>query len=312
MDKYYRKNVFLGDAHFMDNMFFRGVQVFGAYGNIYFVDKKNGVNTNSGLSWAQAVATIGKAIELSNATIDWEGDPWLVDNYINVAPGLYKENLESVPHSCHIIGLGVPGTDTPVEIHPDTGKAIAVATAVGVHFYNIRFEATGAVPIIDFGICNNVIFENCGFAPAGAGVTCYMETDNCSYLKIINSQFFSGLGTPVITNGLHFKGGADKFLHAAIIKGNIISGIKSGGTGINIAANRTDSETVIQDNIIIVPGAGKGIDDNNGKSHCIGNKIFVGANGDCIEHAGGDKMLMDNLVNVAGEQRREPVITTGE
>jgi len=308
LDKFYRNAIFLGDSHFEKNMFFRGSQVFGAYGKIYFVDKKNGLDTNSGLSWDEAVKTIAKAIEKSNATIDWAGDPWLVDNYIIIAPGLYKENLESVPHSCHMIGLGVHGTDTPVEIHPDTGKAIAVATAVGVHFYNIRFEATGVIPIIDFGICNNVIFENCQFSPAGAGVTCYIETDNCSYLQIINCQFFSGLGTPVITNGLHFKGGADKFLHAAQIINNIISGIKSGGTAINIAAACTATETIIKDNVIIVPGAGKGIDDNNGNTRCIGNRIFVGANGDCIDHAGGDKMLMGNLVNVNGAVKDEPKI----
>jgi hypothetical protein len=309
LDKFYRNAIFLGDSHFEKNMFFRGSQVFGAYGKIYFVDKKNGLDTNSGLSWAEAVKTIAKAIALSNATIDWGGDPWLVDNYIIIAPGEYKENLESVPHSCHMIGLGVHGTDTPVEIHPTSGKAIAVATAVGVHFYNIRFEATGAVPIIDFGICNNVIFENCQFAPAGAGVTCYIETDNCSHLQIINCQFMSGLGTPVITNGLHFKGGADKFLFAAQIINNIISGIKSGGTAINIAAACTATETVIKDNVIIVPGAGKGIDDNNGNTRCIGNRIFVGASGDCIEHAGGNKMLMDNLVNVNGTVKTEPGIT---
>lgn len=310
MDKYYRKNVFLGDAYFKKNMFFRGSQVFGAYGKIYFVDKKNGADTNNGLSWANAVKTIAKAIELSNATIDWAGDPWLVDNYIIIAPGLYKENLVSVPHSCHMIGLGVHGTDTPVEIHPDSGKAIAVATAVGVHFYNIRFEATGVVPIIDFGICNNVIFENCQFAPAGAGVTCYIETDNCYYLQIVNCQFMSGLLTPVITNGLHFKGGADKFLHAALIKDNIISGIKSGGTAINIAANCRATETVIQDNIIIVPGAGKGIDDNDGSTFCVRNKIFVGLGGDCIEHAGGNSHLLGNLVNVNGTVKDEPKIDT--
>ena len=309
MDKHYRKDIFLGDAYFESNMFFRGSQVFGAYGKIYFVDKKNGSDTNSGLSWAEAVATIAKAIALSNASIDWAGDPWLVDNYIIIAPGLYKENLVSVPHSCHVIGLGVHGTDTPVEIHPDSGKAIAVATAVGVHFYNIRFEATGAVPIIDFGICNNVIFENCQFAPAGAGVTCYIETDNCSHLQIVNCQFMSGLGTPVITNGLHFKGGADKYLFAAQIKNNIISGIKSGGTAINVASNCTASETVIKDNVIIVPGAGKGIDDNNGDTRCIGNKIFVGSGGDCIEHAGGNANLIGNLCNLNGTVTWETAIS---
>jgi len=304
LDKFYRNAIFLGDSQFEKNMFFRGSQVFGAYGKIYSVDSVSGLDTNSGLSWDEAVKTIGKAIEKSNLTRTLTADNWII-----IAPGTYAEPLTVLPYACHMIGLGFPGTDKAVEIHPAAGSCLK-GTVSGLHIYNIRFEATGAVPIIDFGICNNVIFENCQFSPAGAGVTCYIETDNCSYLQIINCQFFSGLGTPVITNGLHFKGGSDKFLHAAQIKGNIISGIKSGGTGINIAVNCTDSETVIQDNIIIVPGAGKGIDDNNGKSHCIGNRIFVGASGDCIEHAGGNAYLIGNSVNVNGEVKDEPKITT--
>lgn len=306
MDKFYRNAIFLGDTHFEKNMFFRGGQVFRAYGKIYFVDGTSGLDTNSELSWDEAVKTIEKAIEKSNLTRTLHADNWII-----VAPGTYVEPLTALPYACHMIGLGFPGTDKSVKIYPAAGSALE-GTVSGLHIYNIRFEAKGAVPIIDFGTCNNVIFENCQFAPALTGPICYIETDNSSHLQIINCQFFSGLTTPVIINGLHFKGGpADKYLHAAIIKGNIISGIKSGGTGINIASNCVDSETVIQDNVIIVPGAGKGIDDNHGKSHCIGNRIFVGASGDCIEHAGGNKMLMDNLVNVNGEQRREPVITTG-
>ena len=307
MDKFYRNAIFLGDSHFEKNMFFRGSQVFGAYGKIFFVDKKNGLDTNSGLSWDEAVKTIAKAIALSNASIDWGGDPWLVDNYIIIAPGLYKENLESVPHSCHVIGLGVPGTDTAVEIHPDTGKAIDVETAVGVHFYNIRFECHGAINLIEFGICNNVIFEDCEFNPASASVKAAISTENSAYLTVKNCKFTSGSHLFTFDYGIYTSVNGN-FFHNALIENNIFDGIKATGTAILIKNQCTSSKTVIKNNIIRLTGAGVGIDDNNDNAIVVGNKIF---------HVGGTpldvnaKLASMNILNDNGAVTCSPTINFG-
>jgi len=280
MDKYYRKNIFLGDAYFKKNMFFRGSQVFGAYGKIYFVDKKNGSDTNNGLSWANAVATIAKAIALSNATIDWGGDPWLVDNYIIIAPGEYKENLESMPHSCHLIGLGVPGTDTAVEINPVTGKAIAAATAIGVHLYNIRFEGEGSGDICDFGTFNCSIIENCQFVPKSANMAAAISFDDCKETIIRNNRFTTGAIDLVCDYGIKFNGGDEKYCHNTIIEDNqIVNAVKAAGTGIYIQDTCTATGAVIRRNRIILAGAGKGIDDDNDVAMVYDNYVF---------HVGGD------------------------
>jgi len=268
-------------------------------GNVYYVDK--GVTASgNGRSWLQAFKTIQEAVTQTNSDLDWSADPWLLDSWIFIAPGTYVEAI-TPPYSCHMVGLGHHGTDGVAEIAPGDGDGAAITgTGLGLELRNLRFEAYDAGPVLDFGICNNVIIDGCQFAPANAQVTHAISTENASHLQVKNCLFSSGLGTPGFSHILYAAGGADKYLFSSTIENNIMSGLVSGGTAIYIQSNCTATETFIVNNIIRVPGSGKGIDDNNGNTMCIGNHIAVGSGGDAIEHAGGNAYLIDNHVNVNG------------
>jgi len=275
-------------------------------GDSFYVDCRRSISGN-GKSWNTAFVTIQEAITASNAQIDWSLTPWLVDNWIHVASGLYEEAL-TPPYSCHIIGYGVLGTDTAVEIHPAAGSAMA-GTGLGLEMVNIRFEAVNAVPVLDFGVCNQVIIRDCEILPATNSVTHGISIENGTHVRILRNSFHQSQGTPGFSHGIYAAGGADKYLHASKIIGNYISGIASGGVGIYIAADCTATETLIQDNTINVPGAGIGIDDNNGNSLVVDNRIFVGGSGDAIDHAGGASKTLGNLCNVNGTVLWETTIS---
>ena len=269
-------------------------------GESFYVDASVSVS-GTGKSWSEAYLTVQEAIDASNGTIDWGASPWLVDNYIYIAPGLYAEAL-TPPYSCHMIGEGVLGTDTACEIHPAAGSAIT-GTGLGLHIRNIWFEAVNAVPIIDFGICNNTIFDNCVFAPAAATVTHGISFENASHFQLRNCYFTNGLGSGGITHGLYFAGGADKYMHGCRIVGNVFHEMQS--FGIWIQNTCTASASYIVDNVIHVIGTGTGIHDANGNTYCIGNHIIVDGAGDAISHAGGSGHTLMNHCSVNGSYAQE-------
>ena len=280
--------------------------LFNLPGKIYYVDCRVTASGN-GSSWAAAFKTIQEAITANNADIDWGATPWLVDNYILIASGEYAEAL-SVPFTCHMIGMGVLGTDTAVEIHPAVGSAMA-GTFLGTHVSNIRFETTEAtVDTLNIGTCNNSLIENCeivcGVAGGGAG-TAYISTVNCTHLRVYNCSFqYGGAGTPH-NYGIYFGGGANKYAHHVDIRDNLIQGIRAAGVGIHIPANCTATNAVIRENIIKIPTTGKGIEDLNGNSLCVNNFITVAGAGDAISHAGGAGMTINNQTVVNGTALRE-------
>lgn len=272
-----------------------GIQVLGSLeadnvesrpSRTYYVDKSK-TTSGAGSSWNNAFTTIQEAITASNATIDWSATPWLVDNYIYVAPGVYAENLTPA-YSCHIIGMGVLGTDTATEIHPTSGSALA-GTGLGLHLKNLWFECETAVPVIDFGICNNTLIENCVIARGIAGLATHgISTENATHLQVYNCSFESGV-TP-LTHGIYAAGGADKYFHNCRIIGNVIFA----GIGLYIDANCTGSQAVIAHNIIDATTIG--IDDDSDDCMIVGNWISAGT--DCID--GNAKKMIDNHCNTNG------------
>ncbi|GAH54209.1 unnamed protein product, partial [marine sediment metagenome] len=139
---------------------------------------------------------------------------------------------------------------------------------------NMRFECVGAIDLLEFNICNNVEILNCDFAPADNDVVSAISTVNSSWLTIRNCRFSS----PATDNGfdycLYAAGGSNKNLHCALIENNIFDGMDGDGTAIHIEALCTASQTVIRNNLIMIRGAGIGIDDDSDQAMVIENKIF--------------------------------------
>ncbi|MDD5219835.1 MAG: right-handed parallel beta-helix repeat-containing protein [Candidatus Bipolaricaulis sp.] len=270
-------------------------------GKVYYVSKTG--NSTDGLSWANAFSTIAAAIAASNATIDWSGNE--EDNYIVIAPGTYAESLTTSPYYCHLIGLGVrtlASSGMKVKIEPASGVCMS-GTALGLHLYNLCFKVLGAVDALDFGICNDVLVENCLIEPgADANVNAF-STTNSDGLRFINNKIKSGLGSGGFAYGLYFAGGADKYLHNALIQNNIIGGLDAAGTGIYIASDCTGTESVIDGNIIKLSGAGVGIDDDSDDVVVTNNIVF---------HSSGDaydinaSLAAKNIDNNNGTVTDEP------
>jgi len=306
LDKHYRKDIFLGNAHFNKNLFLRGVQVFGVQSKIWFVDGNNGDNENDGLSWANAKKTITAAITAHTAyRATRAGES--VDTYIIIAPATYVENIETLPFSCHMIGLGHIGTDKATEIRPTTGIAMA-GICSGLHLYNIRFVGKGSGDICDFNILNCSIIENCQFVPDGAAMAAALSFNDCKETIIKNNRFTTGAAL-YCDYGIKFNGGADKYCHNSIIEDNqIVNAVKAAGTGIYIQNTCTATGAVIRRNRIHLAGAGVGIDDNNDNALVYDNYVF---------HVGGDaydinaKKSAMNVDNNNGALVIEPKINFG-
>ena len=306
MDKHYRKDVFLGDAHFQGNMFLGGVQVFGVQSRIYFVDKNQGDDNNNGLSWATAFASITQAITAHTAYRATRAGQ-SVDTWIMIAPATYAENIVALPYSCHMIGLGHIGTDKATEISPETGIAMA-GTCSGLHLYNIRFEGEGSGDICDFGTLNCSIIDNCQFVPKSASMAAALSFDNCKETIIRNNRLTTGAAL-YVDFGIKFNGGNEKYCHNSIIEDNqIVGAVKAAGTGIYIQNTCTASGAVIRKNRIILAGAGKGIDENSDQAMVYDNYVF---------HVGGDaydinaKKSAMNVDNDNGAIVIEPKINFG-
>lgn len=256
--------------------------------NWYYVDVLNGSDSNNGSSWSQAFATIAQAITTSNATINWS---YAIGNRkynaILVAPGVYPENLTSSPYYCHLVGMGIRGTDTATEIHPTTGSCLA-DTLLGCHIANIRFEVNTAVPCLDIGICNSTTIEYSTFTNGAAVGATAIDTENSTHLTVRYCSVESGQGTGM-AYGFYHRGGANKFVHNARIHDNVIHCTTA---GIFIQNTCTASNYVAWNNFIARPT--KGIDDNSGQGYFYNN--YITASSDAIEHANSATQCIGNHV----------------
>jgi hypothetical protein len=258
---------------------------------VYYVDRTHpdANDTHDGTDPDHPLLTIQQAIDNHNALIDW-ADAFgglLPFSWILVGPGLYAENLTPA-YFCHIIGLGQLGTDTATEVHPAAGSALA-GTGLGLHLRNIRFEVETAVPVLDFGICNNTVIEDCEIVKGIAGLaTVGIDFTNASHVQILRNRFLSGVAN--IATGIYFDGGANQYAHAVLIQGNHIF---AATTGIHVEADCTATLLTIKDNLI----AGRpvtGINDLSGLSWCAGN--YITASTDAIVHANSATQCIANHV----------------
>jgi len=203
-------------------------------GIVYYVDGSHSEanDNNDGTDPNAPKATIQAAITASNATINWAATPpYDGENWIVVSPGEYAENL-TPPYYCRVVGRGVATgntTDWCVDIHPAAGSALA-GTGLAAHFYNIRFTADTAVPIVDMGVCNSCIFEKCMFTDGNPGLaTVGLDMTDANSTWVIGCKvtgnsnavtigirstgdFFSsriiGCQIEAVTTGIHLSDGA--------------------------------------------------------------------------------------------------------
>jgi len=238
-------------------------------GRTYYVHK--GGDNAGGLSWAHAFTTIAAAIAAHTtyrATISSAQKS--INSYIYIAPGTYAEALTSLPFSCTIIGLGIPGTDKAVLIKPAAGACIT-GTVSGLKLINIRFEAVGAVNLLDFDISNNVEILDCEFECGDtANLAAISNTGGGKFMTIRGNKFGSQIAVPGFSYCLKFT----SWFSAALIEDNVFDGMDAVGTAISIHINSVGYGAVIRNNIIRLNGAGVGIDDNADDAMVIGNKVF--------------------------------------
>lgn len=155
-----------GNTRFMDRVeFMQGSGLLLKRSVNFYVDGKDGDDTNNGLSMDRPKATIAAAIALMNARIDWSESPWARGDNLFIAAGKYTENLTSLPYGCNVYGLGhdVRDGQNGVKIAPVAGSPVDVGSVLNSSFYNISFESPDTNPAFDAEIINNCYFENCFF-----------------------------------------------------------------------------------------------------------------------------------------------------
>lgn len=249
----------------------------------FYVDGDKGLDTNDGLSWAKAVKTIAHARSLHIAIIEARG--WVVGEYntIWIRPGRYAEHDIGFPLFCHVIGLGIHGTDTqtqirmtPAEVAAEVATGVAVTCIFGpatenaqaVHLANLWMELpVDDAAIIDARELNSCLIEDCVFRPGGGvdvvGIRTAVAAGGAKRPEIRRCSFETG--DINLAHGMLFQG---EYLQNARIHDNDIFA----KVGIEIAAATTPAQAVIKHNAVAAEGVG--INDLSNKAWIVDNTVF--------------------------------------
>jgi hypothetical protein len=261
-------------------------------GIVWYVDGSHPLanDDNDGTSPDAPLETIQAAIIKNNATINWANTPpykgW---NWIVISPGEYDENL-TPPYYCKVLGLGMATgntTDICVDIHPTAGSALA-GTGLGCHWSNIRFTCDDANPVIDFGVMNSCIFENCMITDGNPGLaTVGIDTTDANSSWIVNCRF-TGNSNPV-TIGIRSTGD----FYSCVVKGCQIEAVTT-GIHLSDAAGLAGNALITQNNIAYPVN---GIICATGAPLVTSN--WIAASVDAISHPDANRTI-DNHTIVAG------------
>jgi hypothetical protein len=261
-------------------------------GLVYYVDGSHAdaSDNNDGTNPNQPKATIQSAITASNATITWANTPPYVGvNWIVVSPGVYAENL-TPPYYARIIGLGLAnGGDVCVNVEPAAGSPLA-GTGLGLHLYNIRFTCNTAAPVLDFGVFNSCIVEDCMICDGNPGLaTVGVDITGAGGSKIVGCNF--AYNTNPLTRGIRSTG---NFFDCYITDCRI----KAVTTGIDLSAGGLFGGSEIYNNRISGGGSvllGTGIDDSvTGDTLCVNNYITAT---DAISHADAAMTIANHVID---------------
>ena len=263
-------------------------------GLVYYVDGSHpdASDNNDGTDPNEPKATIQSAITANNATIDWTATPpYVGQNWIVISPGQYAENL-TPPYYAKMIGLGqAVGGDVCVHIVPAAGSPLA-GTGLGLHLFNIRFDALTAVPVLDFGVMNSCVIESCMIIDGNAGLaTVGIDTTDAGGSSIIDCNI--GYTASPITTGIRSTG---DFFDCKILNCHI----KAVTTGIDLSGAGLCGGSIAADNVIWGGGSvllATGIDDSAvGDLMCANNYIVAT---DAISHADAAMTIANHVINGA-------------
>jgi hypothetical protein len=274
-----------------------GIRGTGAFGKLggdtalnYYVDTKHGNanDNNLGTDPNAPFLTIQAAITANNATIDWADTPKVMNN-IWIAPGDYDENLTPA-YYCRIIGMGVAtGGDIQVNVEPAAGSPLA-GTGLGLHLYNIRFTCNTAAPVLDFGVMNSCIIENCMIVDGNPGLaTVGIDTTDAGGSKIIGCNI--AFTNNPITIGIRSTGDFFDCLVAGCY-------IKAATTGIDLSGAALCGGSVAYRNLIWSGGGAlltTGINDSVvGDLLCVENNITAT---DAINTADANMTIANHVID---------------
>jgi hypothetical protein len=243
-------------------------------GKYYFVNKRGGADGNPGTSMDKPFATIDQAREAVNAEIGWSNSPWGNNPVVVISPGVYAENLTSIPYGATVIGLGMAfsndGTNGVV-IKPASGKPLDVSSIVNTRFINIKFESADSSDCVEVTEMNSSAFENCVFeGTAGTATTAIgLDVERKGTNNLIRNNIFNNVIKGI---NLGYTTPGDQFAHS-IIEGNHFLTNKT--NAIYIHANQVCSGLHITRNYItMTDGSSIGIDDNSNTAHIMDNYIY--------------------------------------
>lgn len=192
-------------------------------GTIYYVDSATGSDSDDGLSWTDAVATIAQAITLSNANVALTGNTTKM-NAIYISGGTYTEDIETFPANCHVIGTGnitriqnlgthtCAGVDNchfwNISFRGGLASAAMISIANSSHslgFHNCIFDSQAAISSCLYyaGSSSNQIIENCEFgfetnATNSPDIVINLAGVHCQRMKIINNRIWTtGVGIQI-------------------------------------------------------------------------------------------------------------------
>ena len=174
-----------------------GIKVGSIYGETYYVDNVTGVgsDSNDGLSWSSAVATITQAITLSNAYRAVTANAQK-RNTIFISGGVYSETVSALPSRCDIVGIGTACTGNWTV--PTGGRA------AGCHLHGIYWSKSGSTSLVSFTECSSLEIDTCQFYAAASNAI-GIEIIGCAKTYIHDCTLF---GNNNFTHGIKFTSGS--------------------------------------------------------------------------------------------------------
>ena len=273
-----------------------GGGVGGGLGTSFYVDGNAGVDTYDGLSWAKAVKTIAKGIELVDNDIAVH-DHWDRHNSLYINGGTYTEDLVRIPEKTDIIGVGSTDWRTKARIE---GHCIPATAMNGCRFINMCFYVATAHPAFTaIASCHGISFINCDFETNASG-TYGISITSCADYHIEGCRFYNVGGGRGFTAGIILLGSGANY------NGRILNNWFFTGIGIDIDVGGLG--TLIADNYFHCTTFG--IDDEAKLATIINNRIV---SVDVIANAWDWTELESagNIVTGSDDAHNVPDVTVG-